>query len=118
VFPLVAYQQAMRALGREPAGVDDLDGLARNPPDPSERVLIYVGTSLRSFLPAEIAAGVVPEGLERPALIRLRDHWVLEPALEFELRTEQHEAATMRLAADRAPVIDLGFYWLRARVTS
>jgi hypothetical protein len=115
VFPIVAYQRAMRELGREPPPVDDLDQLARRPPDSNERVLIYVGTSLRSFLPAEIAAGVVSDGLERPPLVRLRDRWVLEPALEFELPTEQHEAASMRLAADRSPVIELGFYWLRPR---
>lgn len=115
VFPIVAYQQAMRALGREPGPVDDFEGLARQPPTPNERVLVYVGTSLRSFLPAEIAAGVVPDGLERPVLIRLRDRWVLEPVLEFEVQTSQHEAVSMRLAADRAPVIELGFYWLRPR---
>jgi hypothetical protein len=115
VFPIVAYQRAMRGLGREPALVDELDTLARRAPDANERVLVYVGTSLRSFLPAEIAAGVVPDGLERAPLLRLRDRWVLEPVLEFELRTEQHEAVSMRLGADRAPVIELGFYWLRAR---
>ncbi|MFV8749010.1 hypothetical protein ACNOYE_00505 [Nannocystaceae bacterium ST9] len=114
VFPLVAYQQAMLALGREPAPVDDFDRLAQRPPGPRDRVLVYVGTSLRSFQPHEIAAGVVPDALERPTLARLRDQWVLEPALAFEIRTDQHEAVSMRLAADRAPVCELGFYWLRA----
>ena len=115
VFPLVAYEQAMRELGREPGMVDDLGGLERQPPGANERVLIYVGTSLRSFLIDEIAAGVVPDGLERPILIRLRDRWVLEPVVEFELETAQHEAVSMRLGADRAPVVELGFYWLRPR---
>lgn len=113
VFPIHAYAQAMRALGREPGMVDDLDALARTPIGPHERVLVYVGASLRSFQPHEIRAGVVPEGLERPPLLRLRDAWVLEPVVEFELATAQHEAVSMRLGADRVPVVTLGFYWLR-----
>lgn len=115
VFPLHAYAQAMQARGRTPAPVDDLDGLARIPPDPDERVLLYVGTSLRSFQPQEIAADRVPGSLERPALTELRERFELEPALTFEIATAQHEAVSMRLAADRVPSVELGFYWLRRR---
>jgi hypothetical protein len=118
VFPLHAYAEAMRAQGRTPAPVDDFAGLARAPLGPDERVLVYVGTSLRSFQPQEIAADRVPGSLERPPLAALREHYELAPALTFELAVDQHEAVTMRLAADRLPSVELGFYWLRPRATT
>ena len=114
VFPVVAYERAMRARGLEPGLVCDPGCLATQPAI-DERVLVYVGTSLRSFLPEEMAAGVVPEELERPELTLLRKRWTLEPAVVFTLETRQHEAVSMRLGADRVASIELGFYWLRAR---
>lgn len=113
VFPVGFYQHALRERGLEPGLVVSMDRLL--PPRPGERMLVYVGSSLRSFQPHEIAANVVPEQLERPELVRLRDAWTLEPVQEFVLPTEQHRAISQRLAADRAGEVELGFYWLRAR---
>ena len=113
VFPVGFYAAAMREDGREPAAVVPLDRIPA--PVPEQRILFYVGSSLRSFQPDEIAAGVVPDELERPELTRLREVWIVEPALEFELETTQHEAISLRLGADRAAKVELGFYWLRPR---
>jgi hypothetical protein len=111
VFPVGAYEYAMRERGLEPALVVSLDRLPER--RPGERILLYVGSSLRSFQPHELAAGVVPDGLERPDVVRLRDQWTMEVVHEFAIRTEQHEAMSQRLAADRRGEIELGFYWLR-----
>jgi hypothetical protein len=112
VFPVGAYQHAMRERGLEPALVVSIDGLAETQTRPGERILLYIGSSLRSFQPHEIATGVVPDGLERPEVVRLRDAWAMEKVHEFVLRTPQHEAMSQRLAADRMAEIELGFYWL------
>jgi hypothetical protein len=112
VFPVESYREAMRGRGRAPQRVDDFRGLEEEPVGEGERVLIYVGTSLRSYVRAEIAANVVPPELERSELTRLRWQYRLEPVLEFELPTAQHEAATMRLGADLSPTVTLGFHWL------
>ena len=110
VFPVGAYEHAMRERGLEPALVVSVDGLPE--PRPGARILLYIGSNLRSFQPHEIAAGVVPDGLERPDVVRLRDAWTMEVVHEFVIRTEQHEAMSQRLAADRMAEIELGFYWL------
>lgn len=112
-FPLAVYDAAMRASGREPALVVPMDNLP--PPRPGDRYLLYLGAALRSFQPQEIEAGLVPDGFERPTLLRLRDAWTLEVVHEFRIRTEQHEAISNRLAADRVPEIELGFYWMHPR---
>ncbi|MCA9685362.1 MAG: hypothetical protein KC457_24495 [Myxococcales bacterium] len=111
-FPAGAYAHAMLQAGREPAPVYPLDALP--PLRPGERVLLYVGASLRSFQTGEIEAGLVPDSLERPALLELRERWRLEPAMLFEIETPQHEAIITRLGADRRSSIELGYYWLRA----
>jgi hypothetical protein len=115
VFPVGIYEHVMRERGLEPALVVSLDRLP--PTRPGERILLYVGSSLRSFQPHEIAAQVVPDQLERPELARLRDDWALEPVhevsrMQFMIRTEQHEAISQRLAADRMTEIELGFHWM------
>lgn len=111
VFPVGGYEHALRERGLEPGLVVSLDRLP--PPRPGERILLYVGSSLRSFQPHEIADARVPDDLERPDLARLRDDWALEPVLEFVISTEQHEAASQRLGADRVSQIELGFFWMR-----
>ena len=111
VFPVGFYEHALRERGLEPGLVVSLDRLPTT--QPGERILLYVGSSLRSFQPHEIAAGVVPDSLERPELSRLRHGWALEPVHEFAIPTEQHEAISLRLGADRRESIELGFYWMR-----
>jgi hypothetical protein len=113
VFPVGFYEYALRERGLEPALVVSLDQLP--PTRPKERILLYVGSSLRSFQPHEIAADVVPAQLERSDLAQLRNHWALEVVHEFVLRTEQHEAISQRLGADRVGEIELGFYWMTPR---
>ncbi len=108
VFPVGFYEYAMRERGLEPALVVDFEHVPQ--PRPGERILLYLGSSLRSFQPHEIAAGEVPDQLERPVLARLRDDWTLEPVLEFVIETEQHEAISQRLGADRVDELELGFY--------
>lgn len=115
MFPAGIYAQLMREAGREPAPIIELQHL--HEPRPGQRILLYVGSGFRSFRPDEIAAGVVPDGLERPELAQLRDTWALEPVLEFELDTAQHEQISLRLGADQVPRIDLGFYWMRPHHT-
>jgi hypothetical protein len=111
VFPVGCYEHAMRERGLEPALVVSIEQLQSMRAE--GRILLYVGSSLRSFQPHEIAAGVVPDQLERPILARLRDQWALEVVHEFVIGTEQHEMISQRLAADRMAEIELGFYWLR-----
>ncbi len=116
-FPIGAYRYAMTERGLEPALVVALDHFL----DPSrnfgssQRILFYSGSSLHAFQPHEIRAGAVPNSLERPELTRLHDRWTLEKVREFELETEQHEAISLRLGADRMGKVALGFYWLHPR---
>lgn len=111
VFPVGFYEHSLRERGLEPGLVVSFDRLP--PPQPGERVLLYIGSSLRSFQPHEIAAQLVPDELERPVVARLRDDWILELVHEFALQTAQHEAASQRLGADRVAEIELGYYWMR-----
>lgn len=113
LFPKGFYNAAMRARGLEPAKIVELDKLPE--PRPGARILLYVGSSLRSFQPHEIAAGAVPEDLDRPVLRAMHDAWEFEPAYEFVIETDQHPQISQRLGADRAHEIRLGFYWLRPR---
>lgn len=115
-FPLHIYAQTMRARGLEPARIVRLD---RIDPGLLARLdqldaLIYVGSGLRSFQPHEIEAGAVPDSLERPELERLRETHALESVLEFGVESEQHEAISLRLGADRLGELELGFYRLHA----
>ncbi|MCB9750901.1 MAG: hypothetical protein H6713_13015 [Myxococcales bacterium] len=115
-FPVGAYRAAMRARGSEPV-VAQLDELLRRPDGrvPEGRVLLYVGATMYSFVPAEIEAGLAARSIERPLLRRVRARYELEPAWTFTLATRQHPAVAMRLAADQREAVELGFYWLRAR---
>ncbi len=113
-FPREAYRAAMLQSGRPPGQIVRLPQLMSDPPT-TGRVLLYVGSSLRSFAPTEIREGVVPDSLERPELTQLRDRFTLEPVLTRELETHQHPAISQRLGADRVPTIELGFYWLHPR---
>jgi hypothetical protein len=113
LFPKGFYNAAMRARGLEPAQIVELDKLPE--PRPGPRVLLYVGSSLRSFQPHEIAAGAVPDDLDRPVLRAMHDAWEFEPVYEFVLETQQHPEISQRLGADRASEIGLGFYRLRPR---
>jgi hypothetical protein len=115
VFPIGFYEYALRERGLEPGAVVEFD--PDRPPQLGDRTLLYVGSGLRSFQPHEIEHRAVPDQLERPILARLRDTWALEPVLEFQLRTEQHAAASQRLGADRVAEIELGFYWMAQRDT-
>ncbi|HLT36178.1 MAG TPA: hypothetical protein VK034_07830 [Enhygromyxa sp.] len=113
VFPVGFYRYALRERGFEPGLVVDYE---RMPPlRPGERILLYVGSSLRSFQPHEIADGVVPDDLERPDVARLRNDWEIEPVHEFAISTAQHEAASQRLGADRVVEIELGYFWMKPR---
>jgi hypothetical protein len=113
VFPKGFYNAAMLARGLEPAPLVELDKL--HEPRPGARILFYVGSSLRSFQPHEIAAGAVPDDLDRPVLRAVHDAWEFEPAYEFVIQTQQHPEISQRLGADRVSEIRLGFYWLRPR---
>jgi hypothetical protein len=112
-FPAGFYNAGMRARGLEPAQIVELDQLPE--PRPGARILLYVGSSLRSFQPHEIAAGAVPDDLDRPVLRAMHDAWEFEPVYEFVIETQQHPEISQRLGADRASEIRLGFYWLRPR---
>jgi hypothetical protein len=113
LFPKGFYDAAMRARGLEPAPILELDKLPE--PRPGARILLYVGSSLRSFQPHEIEAGAVPDDLDRPVLRSMHDAWEFEPVYEFVIETQQHPEISQRLGADRVSEIRLGFYWLRPR---
>jgi hypothetical protein len=115
-FPRGEYAYVRKRRGLEPAPVIPSDRLGMDGiPRPGARVLVYVGSKLRSFLRSEIDAGVVPEQLERKALVDLRHRFTLVPVREFEIATDQHPAVNVRLGADRVPGVRLGFYWLVPR---
>lgn len=115
LFPKGFYRHAMRARGLEPAPIIELDKLSEQPKKPGERILLYVGSSLRSFQPHEIESGAVSDDLDRPVLRAVHDAWHFEPAYEFVIQTEQHPAISQRLGADRVYELGLGFYWLSPR---
>ncbi|PRP93079.1 hypothetical protein ENSA5_45710 [Enhygromyxa salina] len=115
VFPAGFYAHAMRERGLEPARVVSLDRMTELELRPGARVLLYLGSSLRSYQPHEIEAGAVDDGLERPPLLRVHDDWEFERAREFVVATAQHEAISQRLGADRQAEVELGFFWLRPR---
>ena len=83
---------------------DDLGAQLERHPD----ALFYVGTSLVSFLRAEIDDDVLADP-RRPILRALP---ALEPVTTFHLSTESHPWSSMRIAADTTPRIELGFYRL------
>lgn len=113
-FPKEAYRSAIVRRGHEPGQIVGSREADNTPPE-SGRVLIDVGSALRSFSPMEVTAGAVPDSLERPELARLRDDYTFEPLLTREIATAQHPAISLRLRADWVPAIELGFYWLRPR---
>jgi hypothetical protein len=115
-FPRGEYAYLRQRRGQEPAPVIAIDQLGKDGiPRPDARALVYVGSKLRSFLRSEIEAGVVPDHLEREALVDLRRRYTLEPVHEFEIETEQHPMINVRLGADRVARVKLGFYWLVPR---
>jgi len=109
-FPTAFYEHAMRERGLEPTMIIELDRLPRQLP--AGRILVYLGSSTRSFQPHEIEANTVPDSLERPIIADLRGEWAFEPALTFMIATAQHEAISQRLGADRVAELELGFYWM------
>ena len=111
-FPVHAYAEAMRARGLEPARIVRLDRLDLAELPAELDALLYVGSSMRSFQPHEIATQVVPDSLERVELERLQQTHALEVVVEFRVSAEQHEAISMRLGADRLAELELGFYRL------
>lgn len=112
-FPRGEYQYVLSSRGLEPAPLVDSEKFLSKPHGSrNERVLLYVGTKLRSFWRTEISRGLVPADLERPALTKLRERYRLVPVHEFEVETRQSEWIPLRLGADRKPQVTLGFYWL------
>ncbi len=109
-FPRGAYRAAMLRRGLAPANVVELDRWMASGPSADERTLVYVGTTLSTFLLSEIEASVVPPNLERPLLTQLRGRYALRPVVVFDVETAQHAAIAMRLAADRERAVEVGFY--------
>lgn len=115
-FPRQAYMASLRRRGLHDGWVVDrrvavVEDLLASGARPDGEVLVYVGSSLRAWARVEIAAGDVPANtIDRPPLQALREVAELEPVLTFELPTEQTEHFEQRLAADRAPTVELGFY--------
>ncbi len=105
-FPVGFYEAAMRARGRRPAEIVAFDRwLAEGAP--TQDTLVYLGTGFFSFLPSEIAHGAPAE---RPLLSRARAHLHFEPVQVFSVPTDNHRFGRMRVTADRAPEVVVGFY--------
>ncbi len=113
-FPVGDYRYASRMAGRVPARVVRLNDWTPQSYRPGE-TLLYLGSTLRTFDQEEIRRGRVPETLQRPELAALLQRWRLEPVRTFSVATAQHPLARMRLAADRVPTVELGFYRLTPR---
>ncbi len=115
-FPTGEYRYVM-AQRRQVPKVEELDALLADPPPPQalETMLVYVGSSLQTFLTCEIQQGAVPPSLAQPLLRRLLEAYDLEPVIEMSLPTTNAAKAVMRLAADRVPAVRIGFYRLHAR---
>ena len=113
-FPRGEYQYAMSRRGLRPGIVTTIDDFLGHP-ELHRDALIYIGTSLQSFVPCEIREGKVPQSLERPILEDLRTHAEMEPVVTFTLPTAQHPFVAQRLLADQRSEATLGFYRLRLR---
>jgi hypothetical protein len=114
-FPRGEYAYVLERRRMKPASVVPSEWLIGRELPSDARALVYVGSKLRSFFRSEMEAGLVPDGLERPALVELKRRYLLEPVREFELETAQHPSINVRLGADRVPKLALGFYWLKPR---
>ncbi len=115
-FPREEYKTRMQdRYGANPQWVA-LDAFLDDPSlaDPASS-LVYIGSSLQSFVPCEIREKRVPKSLERPLLQRLKARYRLEPVFVFEVPTRQHVAVSARLAADRKESVEFGFYRLHPR---
>jgi hypothetical protein len=110
-FPTGFYREAMRGRGMPDAEVIPFDRwIAEGAP--TEDTLVYLGSGFQTFLPSEIAAGAPHE---RPMLSHARDQLDFEPVHTFEVPTDNHPFALMRLGADRVPAVTVGFYRPRPR---
>lgn len=118
-FPQGEYRYVFKQRGLDSAPAVTLDifleQVARGEFQQHQRVLFHMSTGLRTFLRAEIDSGVVPDSLERPELVALREQYVLEPARVYDIDTRQYSGISARLLADRQDSSELGFYWLHKR---
>ncbi len=112
VFPLGEHAAVSAERGYFPR-VITIDEALVHPPEGV--TLFYLGLSLVSWDPHEIAVGVVSEDLERPPLHRLRERFVLEPLETFEVPNVEHPSTLARPYADRERSHTLGFYRLHRR---
>ncbi len=110
VFPAGELAWVFRHRGLVPPTVVPSERFLREPPPPGARVLVYVGSAFRTFLRSEMEDGTVPPSLERPELAELRARYALDPVQTFTVPTAQHRFAVMRVLADRATAVTLGFY--------
>ncbi|MFK7989607.1 MAG: hypothetical protein AB8I08_26555 [Sandaracinaceae bacterium] len=113
-FPTGPYREALTARGQQPGVVVRLESLASSEAS-DQRILLYVGSTLRSFYSAEIEAGLVPHNFEREELRALRDRYTLEPVHLFSVPTQSMGGIDRPLAAGRVPTVELGFYRLTPR---
>jgi len=110
-FPVERYRAAMGRLGRPmPRVIYCSELLGRPEAFADDRVLVYSGLSLRTFVLGEIADGLVPLSLAREQLTALRRAGELRPVLVTELALHDHPARSMRVMADRARSVEIGFF--------
>lgn len=114
-FPIGEYRYVLEQRGLRRAPVIFADDFVRQVESGrfvlgERKVLFYLGSTLHSFLRDEITAGAVPENLERPLLMQMRQQFAFDPVHQFTIDTEQHPGIAMRLAADRRPTDTLGYY--------
>jgi len=114
-FPRGELDYVFRRRGLRAPRVVAVDRLTDADLPPGATALFYLGSVYRTFLRCEMQERRVPASLERPALARARARYDLAPVMTFEVPTAQHSFAAMRVMADRAPSVTLGFYWLRPR---
>ena len=115
-YPWGEYRAARQARGLAVPPIVSLpDYLARPDDFRGQSALLYVGASLRSFAPAEVAAGYARPPYARPVLCELLATHRLEPAATFALPTANHPFSLVRLLGDARPTATLGFYWIRPR---
>jgi hypothetical protein len=108
-FPVGAYRAAMKAAGRNPPSLLDVNHFLQEPC--TGEVLFYLGSTFRTWLHGEIAADLIPaDTVDREPLQRLLRKYRLEPVREFSMSTRNPELVVMRLAADRTDRVTLGFY--------
>lgn len=110
-FPYAAYRLAYEREHGRTVDIVHLSDFLTNRASADDEVLFYLGSNITSWVTVEIEAGVVPDATyERPDLVALRDMATLEAVRTVEVRSAQPALATQRLAADREPVVALGFY--------